>query len=424
MTTIARTEAAASESTEIRISRRALKALADIPGLRCGPLSPLARLAAPPEAPDRDALRAALQGLGGAAAAAAPALLDPGLTLLVLLGDGQTSLVGQYVWPDAAGDGPGFRVAVDRDEVALSGPVALDHALLGLQDGLALGGVAEPAPVRMTLKAEQFWALTALLDAYQMASLRQRLARIGGRPHALATGDIVAAWRAGQFAPDPGWSVPLFGLLLPEQLPQDFEARLPTALAELESADLVARLEGDAGDQLGDIWLFGDELDLFCRSVTSGAVAFGLTVQRQRTPGRVDVTVLGGWRTPGGIWLAEVSEIDQDRVELLLTGPTFVSELLDNLLGGQAAAEAPVQDGEWRDFDLATPYGRDSLLTQLAAAPSPATTPPSAVAAPAISQRPDPASGRPAARFCSQCGTPGGPGARFCASCGSPLGNA
>jgi len=419
---LARTEIMAA--TELRLSRRALKALAEVPDLRCGGLSPLARLASPGAPSDRASLVAAIEATSGPWRWAVPALLDPRLTCMVVLGDGQTGLLGQYLWPDPEGRGPGFRVSVGSEDLGLAGPLHLDQTLLDLYDLLALGSVAEPEPVRLLLTTAQFWAVAALLDAYQAAVLRQRLARVGGRPTGLLVADIAAAWVAGQTTLNPGWAVSLFTLLLPDQAPDAFEARLAAALAGLETAELLTRLEGESGDPLDDMYVLGDELDLFCSALVGVSSTFGLVVQRQREPGRVEVTVLGGWRTGGGIWLAEVSEIDQDRVELLLTGPTLVSELLDNLLDGRAATEAPEQDGEWRAFGLATLYSKDSLLTQLAAAPLSATTPTPAAPDPAISPRPGPASGGPAPRFCGHCGAPMGPGARFCASCGSPLRNA
>ena len=54
---------AAAGAQEIAFSKQALKALGEVPGLRCGALSPLVRIA-PPDAPsDRAGLVAALTAL-------------------------------------------------------------------------------------------------------------------------------------------------------------------------------------------------------------------------------------------------------------------------------------------------------------------------------------------------------------------------
>ncbi|MCB1614124.1 MAG: hypothetical protein KDI60_20545, partial [Xanthomonadales bacterium] len=61
------------------LSRRALKALAELGELNGGPLSPLVRVSAPAGSADRDGLIAALERMDGAWESLMPALLDPGL---------------------------------------------------------------------------------------------------------------------------------------------------------------------------------------------------------------------------------------------------------------------------------------------------------------------------------------------------------
>jgi hypothetical protein len=144
---------------DVRLSRRSLKTLAEIPGLGCGGLSPLARIASPPEAADRPGLLSALRGLVGDARWVVPALLDPRLTVALLLGDGERQLAGQYLWPDPHGARPGFQLAVEAKDVVLRGAVTVEQAELTLLDFLALGSVAEVSPVNLRASADELWAL-------------------------------------------------------------------------------------------------------------------------------------------------------------------------------------------------------------------------------------------------------------------------
>jgi hypothetical protein len=46
----------------------------------------------------------------------------------MLFGDGDTSLIGQYLWPDADVPGPGIRAVVDKDAIHLAGPLSNETA--------------------------------------------------------------------------------------------------------------------------------------------------------------------------------------------------------------------------------------------------------------------------------------------------------
>jgi hypothetical protein len=142
----------------------------------------------------------------------------------MLFGDGDTSLIGRYLWPDAEARGPGFRAVVEKDAVRLTGPLSDDEVLLSCLDLVSLNGVAEAEPLKMTFSLEQFWATLALLDAYRISLLRRRLSRQGGYPAGVSGAGLAEAWKAGMAVMDPGWSVSLFALLRPDLVPAGFEA--------------------------------------------------------------------------------------------------------------------------------------------------------------------------------------------------------
>ena len=171
---------AASETRSLSLT--ALMALAQLPGLRCGALSPLARIAAPAGAPDRDALAAALHALDGDWAALPAALLDPGLSVGLVVADRESQLLGQYLWPQPQGLGPGFRVGVAGGSLEAQGPLTLEDVELSLLIQLALGSCAEVPPERFELDAAQLWTLLALVDALGTAAALRQAARASGPP--------------------------------------------------------------------------------------------------------------------------------------------------------------------------------------------------------------------------------------------------
>jgi hypothetical protein len=337
----------AADRREVSVSRRALTALGRLPGLVGGPLSPLARLAPVAEATqpaDREAMAAILDGMTGLWAWAPPALLNPSLAVALLAGDGDTSVIGQYLWPDRRGERPGFQVFVGREAVRVSGPLAVADVEMACLNMVPLTGVAETAGARMTLGLEEFWAMLALLDAYRIAVLRRRLSRVGGYPAGVSAADLVAAWRAGLAQLDPGWAVSLFALLRPDLVPADFEGRVSSVVAGLDGSGLLAVLPGDPGDASGDVFVFGQGLEALFGSVMTGVVQVGLGAERLGAGNSVEFTSIGGWRTPDGFWLADLSEIPPrgaGQVTLALIGPHAFASMVGSVLTGSAAADPP-----------------------------------------------------------------------------------
>jgi hypothetical protein len=365
------TTTAAAEAQEIALSTRALKAFGEAPGLRCGALSPLARIS-PPDAPsDRAGLLNALTALEGPWVWAAPALLDPHLSVAVLFGDGDSSLVGQYLWPDADARGPGFRAVAGKDDVRLAGPLSDGQVLLSCLDMVSLSGVAEPGPLKMKFSLDQFWATLALLDAYRIALLRRRLSRQGAYPAGVSAAGLAEAWKAGLATVDPGWSVSLFALLRPDLVPSGFDTRVAAVVDAMDGAGLLAKLAGDPGDPLGDVYILGEGLDLLCKAVLAGIVHIGLAVSRLRAENEVETTAIGGWRTGGGFWLADLSTIPlggTGSVDVRLLGPGYFAGLIEGALGGAGRGS---DDGPAAaPFDMATPYSRDALVDALRPAPT------------------------------------------------------
>jgi hypothetical protein len=358
---------AAAGAQEIAFSKQALKALGEVPGLRCGALSPLVRIA-PPDAPsDRVGLIGALSALTGQWTWAAPALLDPRLTVAMLFGDGDTSAIGQYLWPDADALGPGFRATVAADAVRLAGPLSGDEVLLSCLDLAALDGVAEAEPLRMSFSLEQFWATLALLDAYRILLLRRRLSRQGGYPAGVSAAGLAESWKAGLALPDPGWSVSLFALLRPDLVPAGFEARVAGVVDAMDGAGLLTKLAGEPGDPLGDVYILSEGLDQLCKAVLTGIVHVGLAVERLRAENEIELTTIGGWRTSGGFWLADLSAIPlggSGEVVVSLLGPSYFTRLIEGALrGATRATAASVTPGV--PFEMATPYSRDELVAAL-----------------------------------------------------------
>jgi len=371
------------EKRDITFSRRALKTLGEMPGFRCGALSPLARIA-PPEAPsDRKGLLDALIALDGPRSALVPALLDPHRTITLLFGDGDTALMGQYLWPDTESRGPGFRAIVDSDAMHFSGPLSSDEVWLSCLDVMSINSLAEAEPLSMTFDLEQFWATLTLLDAYRMALLRRRLSRQGGEPAGVSSAGLAQAWKAGLAVIDPGWSVSLFALLRPDLVPERFEERVSGIIDQMDAAGLLTKLPGDIGDPLGDVYIFGPGLDRLCQAVFAGALHIGLSVERLRAVGEIELTTLGGWRTPGGFWLADLSLVPMHgtgTVNVTLLGRSALSALVEGAVGGHPDIGAP--DGSPAPIPTNSRYERQALIEALQALPTSVTA--TAVAAPAL----------------------------------------
>lgn len=362
---------AALEVGEVAFSRAALKTLGEMPGLGCGPLSPLARIS-PPDAPaDRSALLAGLTALDEPLAALVPALLDPHCTITLLFGDGASALMGQYLWPDAGGRGPGFRAVVEADAVRFSGPLSSEQVWLSCLDLMSINGMAEAEPLQMTFDLDQFWATLTLFDAYRMALLRRRLSRQGGDPAGVSSAGLAEAWQTGLAVLDPGWSVSLFALLRPDLIPERFVERVAGVIDRMDAAGILAKLPGDPGDPLGDVYIFGEGLDRLCHAVISGAMQIGLSVERLRAVREIELTTFGGWRTPGGFWLADLSQVPlhgTGTVNVTLLGKAALSALIEGAIG--------VRPDLGADVDLPAPtltndpYARETVIEALLALPT------------------------------------------------------
>ncbi|MGE4070345.1 MAG: zinc ribbon domain-containing protein [Lysobacterales bacterium] len=379
---------------QLRIPLSALKALGELKEPGCGPLSPLARVSRPSGPADREALMAALTQTSGAWQWSFPALLDPGLTLAVLVADRERSLLGQYLWTDVDGATPGFQVSLEDQALILSGPLTTEELRASLLDLLDLGRVAEIAPARYVLDSEQLWALLALIDTFGTASALRTAARALGPPPGVTLADIRASWDASLMRPNPGWAVSLAATVAPDQLPTDFAARLLPVLQRLHEAELLTLIEGEQGDPLGEVCLLGEGLDLLCRGLADGGISFGLVRSQQVQPDLVTVARLAGFRTAGGCVLFELSALSENRAELMLIGPTQLVELLDELLSPTpSSTPGPALDGR-------SPYRSEALLQQLQTAGTDSSLP---------------------ALTCPECGSPVSPRARFCGSCGKAL---
>lgn len=167
--------------------------------------------------------------------------------------------------------------------------------------------MAEAEPLQMTFDLDQFWATLTLLDAYRMALLRRRLAPQGGDPAGVSSAGLAEAWKAGLTSIDPGWSVSLFAMLRPDLVPEGFESRASDVIGRKDASGILTVLPGDPGDPLGDVYIFGQGLDRLCQATIQGAMHVGLSVERLVAARAVELTSFGGWRTPGGFWLADLS---------------------------------------------------------------------------------------------------------------------
>jgi hypothetical protein len=389
--------------------RRALKALSGLEGLTGGPLSPLARMQSPAGAADAGALIATWETLDDTWRWAVPALVDPRRTIALVMGDGNTNVIGQYLFPDAEAYGPGFHVDVGEEAVSLTGPLSLGLLQVGLYSRLALEDVAELEPFRVDLAADHFWVLMACLDAYRAAALERRLLRAGGAPPGVGPAEIAKAWTDGTSLVNPGWVVSLFSLLVPDQVPRDLAAKLPRLLRE---TSLLGHLQEIAGPGAGGtLYALPEALSPLLWGPTT-AFSFGLVLQRLVQPQTAESTILGGWRTLGGIWLADLSDMENSGVTLILAGPILASEIIDDVLGDDSLSPP------WEEFAMDTPYARDALISRLRAIPEgrePGTT------GGEVATEDEEIESR---AYCTACGNPLGEGLAFCNKCGKPVGGA
>ena len=392
---------------KLDISRRALKALSGIDGLTGGPLSPLARMQAPAGTADTGALVAAWEALDDTWRWAVPALVDPRRTIALVMGDGNTNVIGQYLFPDAEAYGPGFHVDVGEEAVSLTGPLSLGLLQVGLYSRLALEEVVELEPLRVDLAADHFWVLMACLDAYRAAALERRLLRAGGAPRGVGQAEIAKAWVDGISRINPGWVVSLFSLLVPDRVPRDLADRLPRLLPEMSRQGHLEEVAGPGAG--GALYALPEALSPLLWGPTT-ALNFGLVLQRLAQPQTAESTVLGGWRTPGGIWLADLSDMKNNGVALVLAGPTLAGGIIDDVFGDDSLSP------RWDEFAMDTPYARDALVSRLRAMPE-GGEPGTAAGVTAPEDR-APAS----RRFCAGCGNPLGEGLAFCNKCGKPVG--
>ncbi len=421
----------ATRFAEIVLSRPALRALAEATGRQCGPLAVLGRLDAGAEPADATALQAFLTGLPEPFHDAPAVLVDPHLTIGLALADGQSQTLGQYAWPDPAGLLPGFRILVGNEDLRLAGPVTPEDVAVGLASLLQLGGVLDPGLVRVDLSADQFWALAALVDAGIMVAAARRAAHVTGAVAGVRWAEIAVCWRRSLTTPDLGWATTFAAALLPEALPTGGEPDLRQALADLEEAGLVTLLTADdPTDPLGDVYVAGSAIQSLWDALAT-AVLFGLTVQRQTASTVVERAVVLGWRTVGGLFLADLTRLPDGSAVFLRLGPGLLEDLLPGLLGLDAFADGPPPDFQ-------PTWTRERVLAALAdrtATPPPA--PPAAALCPSCRQpvspgarfckacgRPVPATPPPpaaAAEHCPSCGQPVSADARFCRGCGRPV---
>lgn len=404
---IARKDSAGYEA--LSMSRQALKALSGLEGLPGGVLSPLARMQAPAGPAEVGELITAWDALDGTWRWAVPALIDPRCTIALLVGDGNVNLVGQYLFPDAEACGPGFKVDVEEKSLSLTGPLQLGELAAGFYSHLMLEEVAEPEQFRMNLAREHFWTLIACLDAYRAAALGRRILRAGGAPRGVGLMEIVEAWADGTSMLNPGWAVSLFSLLAPDDVPRDLAKRLPRLLPEMARKGYLDEQKDTGSGQT--YYGFGDNLAPLLWGLTT-ALDFGLVIKRLVQPQAMGFTLLGGWRTPGGIWLADLSDMVNSGVSLVLTGPRLTTDLIDDVLGDDTLAPP------WEEFAMETPYMRDAVISSLR------TMPESRETGTGVRETAQADRTTTSRRFCKRCGEPLDMDVRFCRKCGLEAGMA
>ncbi len=421
---------------EVVFPTTCLASLANALQASVGALSPLTRIARPAGPADPAGMKSLADRLSGEWVWALEALACPGCTLAVMCADHEVQRIGQYAWPDADAATPGFEVRLAADGVTLRGPHSV-HGPVGALLAELAGAEPAVAPLRTTLPADEFWAVLAMADSIAEAHLLSRAARAMGRPTGATLAQVLAAWSAGTRSERLIWAVPLFRALVPDAVLQGMEARLSAALASLDAKGLLTRLPAGAASTDGDVYVLGEDLDLTVRGLSLASASFGV-VRSVAASGAVETLRVGGWRTPGGAVVADVSAIAQGAVELTLLGAGDLVDMLARSLGADAAAP------DWSAAgppSVAVPSMVSAELARQAAAAAqpeqparPAEAPqPAASAAPAVC-RSCGAEVRPGARFCNACGQPVTPAnqctscgaghrpeSRFCPACGKPL---
>ncbi len=337
----------------------AVRALPGIADLRCGPLSPLGRLAAPAGPADAGALSSWMQAADATGRKAWEAVLDPASTLALWMRDRDGARSLQLLWQDS-GTAQGWAVQAGTQGLRLRGPATLADVELELRDRLALHLLPESAPLRVRLDARQCWALLALLDALDTRAARRQVSREDGQGQGVAAGEVAGAWRSARAEPRPGWAVGLALAFAPAQAPEDFPAAIPSALSALVDAGwLVAADDAAAGPVLAPGLLLAPLAD-----GVAASTRFALARSERIDPAHIESLVLVGFRLADVIACFDLSALAQDRADLLLLGASSASDCIAALF----------------------------------------------------------AAGSETALRCPHCGADIGPQARFCGRCGQPLG--
>ncbi len=384
-----------------KISRQALQTLAGLKDTRLNPLSPLAIMelgVGGPAGAGREEMAASLEGMDGLWEWAAPALVDPRRTAALLFAGQGQDRIGQYLFPDPEGAGPAFNVSPTAEGLELSGPWSLGEVRMAILDMFSLEAVADLPPVRLDLTRRQFLGLAALVDAYLVSRMTRGLMRVGGLPEGLSVDEVTEAWSNGIARTDPEWAVSMLSLLGPDPLPAGFEKDIPGILKELVGKGLLEQV--DLGGKR-EYYAPRGVLKRLCLELAGSNAGFGLSLRRVEGPGRIEVSTLFGWRTAGGIWLADPSA-GGEGPSLLQVGPYLFMEFLTGLL------EENSKEASGDAFSIKTPFARDALVLRLRAVPD-------VVEAAPGEQAPDPAA------FCAACGNPIGEGLSFCNKCGRPV---
>jgi hypothetical protein len=421
-----------------RLSNRALKALAGLEGVRSNPLSPLVVLEFPAGRADGEEMAAQLESMDGPWEWAAPALVDPQRSIALLYADPEHARLGQYVFPDPDGAGPAFAAETTAEDLKLSGPWSLGEIRMALLEQFSLEAVADLPHARVDLTRRQLWGLAAFVDAYRVSRLTRELKRLGGLPEGVSIAEVVEAWSTGLGTPNPEWSVSMLSLLGPEKLPAGFAAEIPGVLAELAGAGLLEKVNLDGKN---DHYAPRGVVERLCLELVRSQANFGLVFRRLVEPAKVEATILYGWRTAEGIWLADLRIAEGSQPAILQVGPYLFTDVLTDLLG------APPEKTSTAAFHMETPYSRDALISRLRALPAggepaqggavpalpgqgvkPPPLPAQGVKPPALPAqgvKPPalPAQGvKPPAlptRLCARCGSPLIEGQAFCPNCGA-----
>lgn len=398
------------------LSRSALQALRRIPHLVVSPLSPLAHLEPKAERDDPAALLRTWQQEHEVWTWAMPALMNPHRAITLLMGDTDTAVLGQYLWEDPYGLMPGIRVGIEPEQIAVEGPILPETVLMGLLETLHLSGMRETEPIRIQLSKRAFWTVMTLLDAYRMALLKNRLLRKGGFPKGVSLRLLQEAWVLGCSQKDLGWAVTMYASLLPDDVPPNFEAALPQALVELSEAGLLSVLNPEDGREDEPIYVFDEALEVFFQTLVPSSMLFGLVVQTIQQPEQVAYSVLGGWRSSSGIWLADFAEFATGSVELMFVGSHFLHTALETLIITDSLTTnvQPYSPDQRYHPDV---LARALMDTRKTINPTPVVTIP---VNPAFGEVQVSVSDHPpvAEQSCSTCGHPLAPDARFCAQCG------